>query len=338
MTSPDNLTIGEILETYFPDNPNLTILVKYNKRYTQYLTKRDDKIKNVIGNDIIIKSEYVNYHIVDIREYIDAYLSEFMKQALKINKDAIRLYCYSDTTVRDIENELKEIFDMKYECGLFGLYENNIFRSKVKAFDMNIQKKIEIEKKYKNHEIDFYSIFENKNTHQMIFKLPSEKPVLFIKRNTNIYNFFQYQPISELDFLDETFSGEFYELKSKNDITIFKTPKFFVIKGNKLIICNNNRINKIYSLSKYTTIQIDERNKKYFIIIFDSKFKLILCNYDEFICEQMFLCLVKAKEFCIARQLGGDRNKNINLKDAKKRLFSFNDYLEDYLSDDDMIL
>ncbi|TBU06230.1 hypothetical protein CWI39_0530p0020 [Hamiltosporidium magnivora] len=258
----------------------------YKKRKTssKYIYKfkiieRNTRIKEIL-KEIIFSGYKFRFYLVDTEEFIEIYVNTCVRYYSGGNR-SYKIYCSENTTVDDIENEMAMVFNAEKVFGLFGY------------------------------------------NHLGLFKLKKNEKVLVIKELYCIaesnFNFFQLQFKNVNDALLQMkpiYSARFYKLQTKNDILLFKCMKEYGLVENALFKIYDNDRKLVLQNIDQCKVFLEKYYGKFLLIIEDGLNELILCNYDEEICEQMYFSLLGCKNKSLIREIAGNEIKNVSFENS----------------------
>ncbi|TBU08611.1 hypothetical protein CWI36_0116p0020 [Hamiltosporidium magnivora] len=258
----------------------------YKKRKTssKYIYKfkiieRNTRIEEIL-KEIIFSGYKFRFYLVDTEEFIEIYVNTCVRYYSGGNR-SYKIYCSENTTVDDIENEMAMVFNVEKVFGLFGY------------------------------------------NHLGLFKLKKNEKVLVIKELYCIaesnFNFFQLQFKNVNDALLQMkpiYSARFYKLQTKNDILLFKCMKEYGLVENALFKIYDNGRKLVLQNIDQCKVFLEKYYGKFLLIIEDGLNELILCNYDEEICEQMYFSLLGCKNKSLIREIAGNEVKNVSFENS----------------------
>ncbi|KAK1348885.1 hypothetical protein LUQ84_002030 [Hamiltosporidium tvaerminnensis] len=258
----------------------------YKKRKTssKYIYKfkiieRNTRIEEIL-KEIIFSGYKFRFYLVDTEEFIEIYVNTCVRYYSGGNR-SYKIYCSENTTVDDIENEIAMVFNVEKVFGLFGY------------------------------------------NHLGLFKLKKNEKVLVIKELYCIaesnFNFFQLQFKNVNDALLQMkpiYSARFYKLQTKNDILLFKCMKEYGLVENALFKIYDNDRKLVLQNIDQCKVFLEKYYGKFLLIIEDGLNELILCNYDEEICEQMYFSLLGCKNKSLIREIAGNEIKNVSFENS----------------------
>lgn len=252
----EDFTLGQVLDSFFPDNQRLTLQQVSNQN--RILISRNINIKKMI-KDNYYEKENLEYHLINLNEYVDIYINSFTKNIIKYNKSKIRYYCTELTTIKDLENQLSLIF-MK-----------------------------------KNILLGIYGIHENIKT----FRLKPDSFVLTMKNFSSTKYFFQLQLndcIEAVKYIKPTIEARFYRLDFAEQNVAFKKSHLYSLREDMLIKIRNNRISDVFFNLLDAKISIVKSYMKNILIIESVEKKWILGIFSEKICHDVYHELLAVKK------------------------------------------
>ncbi|TBU18006.1 hypothetical protein CWI38_0257p0020 [Hamiltosporidium tvaerminnensis] len=250
---------------------------KYIYRFK--IIERNTRIEEIL-KEIIFSGYKFRFYLVDTEEFIEIYVNTCVRYYSGGNR-SYKIYCSENTTVDDIENEMAMVFNVEKVFGLFGY------------------------------------------NHLGLFKLKKNEKVLVIKELYCIaesnFNFFQLQFKNVNDALLQMkpiYSARFYKLQTKNDILLFKCMKEYGLVENALFKIYDNGRKLVLQNIDQCKVFLEKYYGKFLLIIEDGLNELILCNYDEEICEQMYFSLLGCKNKSLIREIAGNEVKNVSFENS----------------------
>lgn len=251
----ENQTIAEIMDQFFPTSKKYTLAMHISNEV--YVVKRGEKIKEILRKGILTNQE-IEYHLINVVDFIDVYLNFHMRTVFITQKIGQRIYCAEDTQVYKVEEELSKIFG--FELGTCGLYG-----------------------------------YINKGEEKNIFKLRPNEYVLFLKRVFPERNFFQLQFKEcklSLTKLVPSYEAKFFRLDNIEQGTLFKKQHIYSLRETTLIKMKGDKIADCFKDVHLASITFDKVFAKNIIILQNECKKWILCSRNADIVQKLHSTLM----------------------------------------------
>lgn len=278
----DTHTVGDMLDDFFPSSKSLTL--QQRSQTAERLLRRSELIKHIMIEGYLSPSP-VEYHLVDVDDYVDVYVNAFTRSVLNCTDQTVRLYCSETSTIADLEGELSSIFQK--ERGLVGIYgvDKALFKLRDDGFVLFIK-----------------SCFAKPNFFQLQLR----------------------DCVASLQYIRPRFEGRFYRLDYVEQKVTFKKTHLFSLRETALVKMRNGCIADTFFDINNAEVVLRKSYMKNIIKIQAKDRVWILSSFSESITYDMYQELLAVKDFNRMREIENKYSRSPDIVAEKKRIHDRN--------------